>query len=224
MNIGERLRLLRARFELSQAEASVKFGIPSGSWKKYETGPSEPGSGALRALSEGGVNVNWLLTGEGEMLLSDREDKVKSPSMSTIDTVEFMRVFDRLLEEDFLGSNFSKSHLAYFTALVYSRVASEPEDKRDIAIEACISQLNMLVDENWVTNSAQRLLQHLKSKTQDPDELQMIVKDVEETTTSLTRIKDKFRGRLLSPGSKLESEFLSGVDLSKEVREAVSSK
>ncbi len=84
MNIGERLRLLRGKLELSQADASLKFGIPSGSWKKYETGPSEPGAGALRALAEGGVNINWLLTGEGKMLLAEAEPEYMQPNSSPV--------------------------------------------------------------------------------------------------------------------------------------------
>lgn len=68
--MGERLRLLRSKLGLTQSEAARKFGILLTTWKKYEAGPSEPGSGALRGLADGGVNINWLLKGEGEMLLN----------------------------------------------------------------------------------------------------------------------------------------------------------
>jgi len=71
VKINERLRLLRSKLELSQQDAASKFDIPAGSWKKYELGPSEPGSGALRNLAIGGVNIHWLLTGEGDMLLTE---------------------------------------------------------------------------------------------------------------------------------------------------------
>lgn len=70
MNISERLRLLRTKLNLSQSAAAIKFNIPLGSWKQYEKGPSEPGSGALRNLANGGVNIHWLLNGSGEMLLN----------------------------------------------------------------------------------------------------------------------------------------------------------
>lgn len=74
MKITEQLHYLRSKLGLSQAEAASKFEIPLGSWKKYEKGPSEPGSGALRCLAEGGININWLLTGHGPMLLADFVD------------------------------------------------------------------------------------------------------------------------------------------------------
>ena len=71
MKISDRLKLIRDRFNLSQPAAAAKFNIVAGTWKQYERGPSEPGAGALRNLADGGVNIHWLLTGEGEMLLED---------------------------------------------------------------------------------------------------------------------------------------------------------
>lgn len=80
MKISDRLRLLRMELGLSQPEVAVKFNIPLPSWKNYEKGPSEPGSGALRCLAAGGVNTNWVLTGEGEMLLTDAQGAFAQPS------------------------------------------------------------------------------------------------------------------------------------------------
>ena len=74
MKISTRLRTLRDALGLTQPDAAIKFHMPLPSWKSYEKGPSEPGSGALRSLAEGGVNVHWLLTGEGSMLLNDAKE------------------------------------------------------------------------------------------------------------------------------------------------------
>lgn len=79
MNIGERLRLVRNKFGLTQPAAASKFNIPVGTLKQYEKGPSEPGAGALRGLAEGGINTNWLLTGEGDMLLADAPQRPELP-------------------------------------------------------------------------------------------------------------------------------------------------
>lgn len=71
MTVAERLKEARGALGLTQAEAVSKFGIPLGSLRKYEQGPSEPGSQALAGLAKAGINVNWLLTGDGKMLLAD---------------------------------------------------------------------------------------------------------------------------------------------------------
>ena len=42
-------------------------GIPLQTFKGYELGHRQPGADALTAIAKTGVNVNWLLTGEGEM-------------------------------------------------------------------------------------------------------------------------------------------------------------
>lgn len=78
------------------AQASSKFGIPLGTWRQYERGPSEPGSGALRGLADGGVNVHWLLTGEGEMLLINQNVSAHSAPLSPIDTETLAFVIESL--------------------------------------------------------------------------------------------------------------------------------
>lgn len=72
-SIAERIRAARLALGLTQADAASKFEIPIGSLRKYESGPSEPGSAALSGFTRAGINSNWLLTGEGAMLLSDAQ-------------------------------------------------------------------------------------------------------------------------------------------------------
>jgi len=71
--------MIRTKLSLSQPEAATKFKIPLSTWKQYEKGPSEPGSGALRGLSDGGININWVLTGEGNMLLDSSKGASDRP-------------------------------------------------------------------------------------------------------------------------------------------------
>lgn len=68
--ISQRLRLARVGLGFGQAEAASKFGIPISTYRKYESGPSEPGADAVAGISRAGINANWLLTGEGQMLLN----------------------------------------------------------------------------------------------------------------------------------------------------------
>ena len=75
MTISENLKAARAALGLTQAEAARKFEMPIGSLRKYESGPSEPGSAALSGIVRAGINANWLLTGEGPMLVKDLSPK-----------------------------------------------------------------------------------------------------------------------------------------------------
>lgn len=66
-----RIKEARQALKLSQPEASAKSGIPVGTLRKYEQGSSQPGAEAIAGLVRLGINANWLLTGEGSMLLAD---------------------------------------------------------------------------------------------------------------------------------------------------------
>lgn len=71
--LAQRLKLARKTLGLGQAEGASKFGIPISTYRKYESGPSEPGSDAIAGISCAGINANWLLTGEGMMLLAEQQ-------------------------------------------------------------------------------------------------------------------------------------------------------
>lgn len=103
MNISDRLKEVRTKLELTQPAAASKFNIPLSTWKQYEKGPSEPGSGALRGLAEEGININWLLTGQGPMLLADLAPKSEAPEPSSPVNYELLtsliEMLERILDE-----------------------------------------------------------------------------------------------------------------------------
>jgi transcriptional regulator with XRE-family HTH domain len=66
--IGSRLKAWRHALGLTQAQFAERIGVHIGVLKKYEQGLNIPGGDALAAIAKTGVNMNWLLTGEGEML------------------------------------------------------------------------------------------------------------------------------------------------------------
>lgn len=51
---------------MTQEEFSAKSGIPLSTLKKYEGSHREPGADRLAQVAAMGINVNWLLTGEGQ--------------------------------------------------------------------------------------------------------------------------------------------------------------
>ena len=70
-NLAHRLRRAREHLGLTQADAAYKTGIPLVSYKKYESSKATPGGDALTTLGRMEINLHWLLTGEGPMLLAD---------------------------------------------------------------------------------------------------------------------------------------------------------
>jgi transcriptional regulator with XRE-family HTH domain len=53
---------------MSQKTFAAQSGVSPRSYQGYEDGRSVPGGDAIAAFVKMGVNANWLLTGEGEML------------------------------------------------------------------------------------------------------------------------------------------------------------
>lgn len=71
MSICERLKAARKALQLTQRQAAEQSGVSVRSYQGYEDGRSVPGGEALAGLVGTGINANWLLTGQGPMLLSD---------------------------------------------------------------------------------------------------------------------------------------------------------
>jgi transcriptional regulator with XRE-family HTH domain len=69
LNIKEGLKLFRAHLMLSQRDLAVKLGINQRTYAKYETGDTEPSGNTFFELADLGLNIHWLVTGTGDMLL-----------------------------------------------------------------------------------------------------------------------------------------------------------
>lgn len=69
LQIVERLRQVRERAGISQAEFAKHMDVSRGAVGQYETGAASPGGAPLSNLCTSlGINGHWLLTGQGEML------------------------------------------------------------------------------------------------------------------------------------------------------------
>ena len=70
-------RIARARKHLgvTQPEMSGRTGIPVSSLDKYEGGHSKPGTDALAQIAACGINIHWLVTGDGPMMLSELQPR-----------------------------------------------------------------------------------------------------------------------------------------------------
>lgn len=75
VEIGGRIRAAREHLGLNRPKAATLFGCSVRGLENNEWGRSEGGMCLIGALSREGINANWLLTGDGPMLLADLAPK-----------------------------------------------------------------------------------------------------------------------------------------------------
>lgn len=66
-----RLKLVRETLGLSQKVMARSVAVSITAWQNYESGDQFPGGKVLEALTQMGFDANWLLTGQGNMQLSE---------------------------------------------------------------------------------------------------------------------------------------------------------
>ena len=72
----ERIRLLRETLGLTQRAMGEAIGLKDSTIATYEIGRSRPSGAALRAICDKfGVNMDWLLTGDGDMFVKRSPDE-----------------------------------------------------------------------------------------------------------------------------------------------------
>ncbi len=121
MNIPERIKSARAALTLKQEEVVSISGIPLSTYRKYEGGTSEPGAQAIAGLVRAGINANWLLTGEGPMLLKDLTPPV--PSAPPINVPALKAIFSGVMHVH--GGRASPEQIADMVVEFYNRAISE---------------------------------------------------------------------------------------------------
>src|SRR5687767_13080143 len=70
--LAERFRSVRKELHKSQKAFAAELGLSLSGLQGYEAGTFAPGSQALEALCRIGIDINWLLIGEGMMWRSGR--------------------------------------------------------------------------------------------------------------------------------------------------------
>ena len=66
--IAKRIKAALDLLDITQKQASLESGIPHASIRNWANALSYPSAEFLAYLSRKGINVNWVLTGEGEPL------------------------------------------------------------------------------------------------------------------------------------------------------------
>ncbi len=88
VSIGQRLKQVREQLGLSQAQLAKKIGFSQKAISHWERGERDIPTQALIALKRIGINIDWLLTGEGEPLTNDPKKE------------EILRIMQELEEKD----------------------------------------------------------------------------------------------------------------------------
>ncbi len=75
MNIGKRVKELKRALNVTSKELAETIDIPVRTIGSYERNEAQPGPKFLNALFEKyHVNINWLITGKGDMFTSTRTE------------------------------------------------------------------------------------------------------------------------------------------------------
>lgn len=87
---SENLKKLRFELKLSARELAEKLGVSTGSIQNYEVSKREPNYNFMLLLCELlNVNLNWFVTGKGEMFNKTPNEELKN---------ELRREFEELLK------------------------------------------------------------------------------------------------------------------------------
>lgn len=99
--IGDRLRVFRESTNLTQAQFALLMNMSTTGLQSNESNRSLPNSKLLLALYAKGLNVNWLLSGEGEMLLRASKESIPPQLGGNINVyAEAMEVIDLFLQKN----------------------------------------------------------------------------------------------------------------------------
>ncbi|MBN1545708.1 MAG: helix-turn-helix domain-containing protein, partial [Syntrophaceae bacterium] len=95
--------IIKIRDRLSQAEFAKRLGTKKGIVHSWESGKSMPGSHYLQVIHRVfGVNINWLLTGEGEPYIKKESQAERIDHLTRM--CEDLQKEVKVLKEAFLAS------------------------------------------------------------------------------------------------------------------------
>lgn len=124
--IGDRLAHIRG--SRSQADFARELGVHKNSLGNYERGDRTPDANFLGKLINVGFNANWVITGEGPMLLKDL-DEPRGP----VDMEILEGILTGLAEiEELEGEPMEPNWRARMTAALYEYFIEEEAEGADI--------------------------------------------------------------------------------------------
>jgi len=101
--VGDGLKKVRTKLGLNQSQMADNLGIKQGGWSHYEKNRRKPDIEILiQLVLKHNVNINWLLTGKGDMfLLSDEKQKEKFAKLIADALITLVKISSpKVMEED----------------------------------------------------------------------------------------------------------------------------
>jgi len=92
--IAQRLKAARVSLNLKQDVLASQSGVSYSVYQKYEKGSSVPGGEAIAGFMKAGISANWLLTGEGPMLLRELAAPAPAPAAPRINVKALAAILD----------------------------------------------------------------------------------------------------------------------------------
>jgi len=122
---AKRLLEIRQALNINQSVIKNDVGCSLASWQEYETAKSAPNAKVLEALVEKGFNVNWILTGRGEMKITDKP-------VTTASSLNYkaLKIIIKTIENEILNNeaNLSPSGIAQIVAATYDAFITAGSD------------------------------------------------------------------------------------------------
>lgn len=110
-SIGKRLKLWRKSLGKTQEEFSKLSDVGIAILRKSELDASTPGGNTLLAFANTGLNIHWLLTGEGAMATSERNIEARPYMQRLIDLgLEMAELSDSACEDILIEMSLKVKH------------------------------------------------------------------------------------------------------------------
>jgi transcriptional regulator with XRE-family HTH domain len=97
--MAKRIKIAREHLNLTQDNIAKNSHITKRAYVNYEGGVRSVPSEVLSVYSEYGIDVNWLLTGKGEMFLPKKEEETPSAHIDDEMTTEVISLMGGLDEQ-----------------------------------------------------------------------------------------------------------------------------
>lgn len=133
--VGSRLKQIREHLGYTQKDFAKHIGASYRGWQANESG-TMPGGELLLKLTEIGVNINWILTGEGNPWNpSDNSTDTPGDAQSIIDLALFDEVIQCFRSTDSGSKDIPLEHLIHNVIAVYNGAVDFEKSGRSVFVK-----------------------------------------------------------------------------------------